>query len=121
MPRALSSLRQGRIFIFELDEIKHWKPTTSKVMTFFGHRIRLDRTAEIIQGRTGAPLLLGLMERIGGRRYQLVFESPREHVPAPTGLGPDAQLLKRLEHYIYTYPEHWYLWKDLSHLEKLAV
>lgn len=121
LPRALIALRQGRIFIFELDEIKHWRPTTSKVMTFFGQRVCLDRTAEVLQERTGAPLLLGLMERVGGRRYQLVFESPREHVPAPTGLGPDAQLLKRLEHYIYDCPEHWYQWKDLVHLEQLAV
>lgn len=119
LPRALASLRKGRIFIIELDEIQHWKPSAHKVMTFFGRRVQLDRTVEVLHRRTGAPVLLGLMERRGRWNYQLVFETPQEHHPAPTGLGPDAQLLKRLEHYIYDHPDHWYLWKDLHHLEQL--
>jgi len=120
MRKALSALRRGRIFITELDEFKLWKPSDSKVMNFMGQRVRLDRAVELIQRRTDAPVLLGLVERVASRRYQLIFEQPEEHFHAPTGLGPDAQLLKKLEHYIYDYPAHWYNWKDLSHLEQLA-
>jgi Kdo2-lipid IVA lauroyltransferase/acyltransferase len=119
MPRALAALRGGRIFITELDEMSSWKPTAHKVMNFFGRRITLDRTVELIHRRTGAPVLLALMERVGTMRYQLVLETPQEHHAAPTGLGPDAQLLKRLEHYVYDAPDHWYIWKDLHHLEQL--
>lgn len=121
MPRALSALRRGRIFITELDELESWKPARHKLMNFLGLRVPLDRTLEILCRRTGAPVLLGLMERVGCGNYQLVFEAPREHLAAPTGLGADAQLLKRLEHYIYDAPDHWYIWKDLEHLEQIAA
>lgn len=120
IPRALSALRRGRIFITELDEMASWKPTADKVMTFFARRVALDRAVELLHRRTGAPILLGLMERARGMNYRLVFEGPAEHQAAPTGLGPDAQLLKRLEHYIYDAPDHWYIWKDLHHLEQFA-
>jgi lauroyl/myristoyl acyltransferase len=119
MPRALAALRGGRIFITELDEMEAWKPTSHKVMTFFGRRVPLDRTVELLHRRTGAPVLLALMERTSALRYQLVLEAPEEHHAAPTGLGPDAQMLKRLEHYVYDHPDHWYIWKDLRHLDQL--
>jgi len=118
MPRALAALRGGRIFITELDEMESWKPTAHKVMNLFGRRVALDRTVELLQRRTGAPVLLALMERVGALNYQLVLEAPQEHHAAPTGLGPDAQMLKRLEHYVYDAPDHWYIWKDLHHLEQ---
>ena len=118
IPRALSALRRGRIFITELDEIESWKPTAHKVMSFFGRRVQLDRAVELLHRRTGGPGLLGLMERVGQQRYQLVLEAPQEHHAAPTGLGPDAQLLKRLEHYIYDAPDHWYIWNELHHLDQ---
>lgn len=121
IPRALSALRRGRIFITELDAMDAWKPAAGKVMNFFGHKIRLDRAVELLHRRTGAPVLLGLMERVGRQRYQLVLEGPQEHHAAPTGLGPDAQLLKRLEHYIYNAPDHWYIWNELHHLEQLQA
>lgn len=118
IPRALSALRRGRIFITELDALEVWKPTADKVMSFFGRRVQLDRAVELLHRRTGAPVLLGLMERVGRQRYQLVIEAPQEHHAAPTGLGPDAQLLKRLEHYIYDAPDHWYIWNELHLLEQ---
>ena len=101
--------------------MKLWKPTACKMMNFFGRRVPLDRGVELLHRRTGAPILLGLMERHGGLRYQLVFEQPQEHLAAPTGLGPDAQLLKRLEHYIYDAPDHWYIWNELNHLEQFQT
>lgn len=118
IPRALSALRRGRIFITELDAMDAWKPSADKVMSFFGRRVQLDRAVELLHRRTGAPVLLALMERVGRQRYQLVLETPQEHHAAPTGLGPDAQLLKRLEHYIYDAPDHWYIWHELHHLEQ---
>jgi KDO2-lipid IV(A) lauroyltransferase len=119
--RALGALRRGRIFITELDELASWKPSPDKVMNLFGRRVQLDRSVELLQRRTGAPTLLGLMERIARRQYHLVIEAPQEHRAAPTKLGPDAQLLKRLEHYIYDHPDHWYIWKDLRHLGQLPA
>ena len=119
MPRALAGLRRGRIFITELDEMESWKPAAHKMMNFFGRRVPLDRTVELLHRRTGAPVLLALMERVGALRYQLILEKPQEHHAAPIGLGPDAQMLKRLEHYVYDAPDHWYIWKDLRHLDQL--
>lgn len=119
IPRALAALRAGRLFIIELDEFERWKPTGSKVMNFFGRQIMLDRAVEILQRRSGAPTLLGLMERVGLRGYQLVIETPSEHLPAPTRLGHDAQLLKRLEHYIYDRPGQWYIWNEVETLGSL--
>jgi lauroyl/myristoyl acyltransferase len=121
VPRALSALRRGRIFVTELDAMDAWRPASDKVMSFFGRRVRLDRAVELLHRRTGAPVLLGLMERAGRQRYRLVLEAPQEHHAAPTGLGPDAQLLKRLEHYIYDAPDHWYIWNELHHLEHLQA
>lgn len=118
IPRALSALRRGRIFITELDAMDAWKPAAAKVMSFFGRRVQLDRAVEVLHRRTGAPILLGLMERVGRQNYQLVLEAPQEHHAAPTCLGPDAQLLKRLEHFIYDAPDHWYIWNELHHLEQ---
>jgi lauroyl/myristoyl acyltransferase len=121
IPKALSALRRGRIFITELDEMESWKPSANKVMNLFGRRVALDRSVELLQRRTGAPVLLGLMQRVERRNYHLIVETPQEHHAAPTKLGPDAQLLKRLEHYIYDHPDHWYIWKDLQHLENLPA
>ena len=114
-------MRRGSILIYQVDEISCWRPCHGKVMSLFGRRICLDRTVELLQRRTGAALLLGLMERARGGRYQLSFEAPSEHLPAPTGLGPDAQLIKRVEHYIYSFPEQWYNWKDVRLLDPLAI
>jgi lauroyl/myristoyl acyltransferase len=121
MSRALAGLRRGRIFITELDEMESWKPVAHKTMNFFGRRVPLDRTVELLHRRTGAPVLLALMERVDALRYQLVLEKPQEHHAAPIGLGPDAQMLKRLEHYVYDAPDHWYIWKDLRHLDQLQL
>ena len=59
IPRALSALRRGRIFITELDEMESWKPTAHKVMSFFGRRVQLDRAVELLHRRTGAPCCSG--------------------------------------------------------------
>lgn len=119
--KAMHCLSEGRIFVTELDEMKHWKPTAHKMMNFFGRRVPLDRAVELLHKRSGSPVVLGLMERLGDWRYQLVFETASEHLAAPIGLGPDAQLLKQLEHYIYDAPDHWYLWNDLHHLERFQA
>lgn len=119
--KAMKSLKEGRIFVTELDEMKLWKPSAHKMMNFFGHRVPLDRAVELLHRRSGSPVVLGLMERLGNWRYQLVFETATEHHAAPTGLGPDAQLLKQLEHYIYDAPDHWYIWNDLHHLEQFQT
>jgi lauroyl/myristoyl acyltransferase len=121
VPRALAALRRGRIFITELDELKHWKPAETKVMRLFGRRVRLDRTVELLHRRTGAPVLLGLVQRGPAGRYRLIVEGPEEHHAAPTRLGPDAQLLKRFEHFVYDHPDHWYLWNELHRLDGLAA
>ncbi|HEY6000687.1 MAG TPA: lysophospholipid acyltransferase family protein [bacterium] len=121
VPKMLTTLKAGRIFVTELDELSNWRPSAAKIMNFFGRRAALDRALEVLQRRSGSPLLLGLMERLPGRRYQLVLESPVEHHAAPTGLGDDALLLKRLEHHVYEAPDHWYNWKELQRIEQPAA
>ena len=122
MSRALAALRGGRIFITELDEMSSWKPTAHKVMNFFGRRVASGPdggTAAPAYRRTDPPCPHGTSP--ARMNYQLVIEAPQEHQAAPTGLGADAQLLKRLEHYVYDAPDHWYIWKELHYLDPVAV
>ena len=101
--------------------MKLWKPTACKMMNFFGRRVPLDRGSSFCTGAPAPRFSSVSWSGVGGLRYQLVFEPPQEHHAAPTGLGPDAQLLKRLEHYIYDAPDHWYIWNELHHLEQFQT
>ena len=61
-------------------------------------------------------MVFGLLQRFDLRSYAFIIETYDEilstlgRVPS----SPAAAFLKHLEHYIYAYPDEWYLWKDYA-------
>jgi KDO2-lipid IV(A) lauroyltransferase len=111
LPAALKALREGRILITEADEFEMWRVSESQTVNFLGFQIPSDRTLEVLQKRSGSPLLTALVRREPKRRYTLDI-SP--------GLAPSPnqelskQCLHVLEKAIFADPEQWYQWKEFG-------
>ncbi len=113
LPAALRALREGRILITEADEFEMWRPHQSQTADFLKFQVPADRTLEVLQKRSGSPVLTALVRREPKRRY-LVDISPTLE-PAP-GEGVGRQCLRRLEKAIFQAPEQWYQWKEFGKL-----
>jgi lauroyl/myristoyl acyltransferase len=68
---ALKALRSNQILITECDEFECWKPHRSEKGRFLGSEVRLDRSLDMLQGRSGAPICMGLVCREGSNRFSL--------------------------------------------------
>ena len=113
LPAALRALREGRILITEADEFEMWRLHQSQSVNFLNFHLPADRTLEVLQKRSGSPLLTALVRREPKRRYLVDISSTLE--PAPDqGVGP--QCLNRLEKAILQAPEQWYQWKEFGKL-----
>ena len=111
LPAALRALREGRILITEADEFEMWRRHESKTVNFLGFDIPADRTLEVLQKRSGSPLLTAFVRREPKRRYTL------DILPAATPAavyGAATQCLQLLEEAIYQNPEQWYQWKEFG-------
>lgn len=111
LPAALRALREGRILITEADEFEMWRLSDSQTVNFLGFQIPSDRTLEVLQKRSGSPLLTGLVRREPKRRYTLDL--------SPTSASTDYQEASRqclhlLENAIFQSPEQWYQWKEFG-------
>lgn len=111
LPAALQALRAGRILITEMDEFEMWRSQGAEPLSFLGCVLPGDRTLEVLQKRSGAPVLTGLVHRWPGRRYQLALE-PLAAAAYQGGVG--RHCLRRLEQAIRTAPEQWYQWKEFG-------
>lgn len=114
----LHDLKANRIVFIECDEIEAWSPSEKEKMFFLGKEIGVDRTLNVLQRRSGAEIVLGIVQRFDLDTYGLILETYEEILShlgrvAPT---PGEALLKRLEHYIYAYPDQWYQWKHYADL-----
>jgi len=124
IPKAVfQSLRDNRVVITQCDEMDEWRPSPSDQLFFLGKRICMDRTMSILSKRTGAMVVFGLLHRNKQYRYKFVAESETEaarrfHLPDGAPAGTIA--LKFLEHYIYQYPENWYLWKKYPAMQTVS-
>lgn len=123
LPAALRALREGRILITEADEFEMWRPSESQTVNFLGFQLPADRTLDVLQKRSGSPLLTALVRREPRRRYT---------VDISPALAPSAtqevsrQCLHLLEKAVYQSPEQWYQWKEFGkvispRLERLAL
>ena len=118
----LRDLKANRIVFIECDEIEAWSPSQKEKMVFLGKEIGVDRTLNILQRRSGAEIVFGIVQRFDLNSYGLVLETYRDilshfsRVPS----SPAAALLKRLEHFIYAYPDEWYQWKLYASLDAPA-
>jgi lauroyl/myristoyl acyltransferase len=111
LPAALRALREGRILITEADEFEMWRLSDSQTVNFLGFQIPSDRTLEVLQKRSGSPLLTALVRREPKRRYTLDL--------SPTSASTDYQEASRqclhlLENAIFQSPEQWYQWKEFG-------
>jgi KDO2-lipid IV(A) lauroyltransferase len=112
----LKNLKANRIVFIECDEIEAWRPSQKEKITFLGREIGVDRTLNLLQKRSGAEMVFGILQRFDLRSYALIVETYEEilstlgRVPS----SPAAAFLKHLERYIYAYPDEWYQWKHYA-------
>lgn len=101
------ALSQNKIVVTQCDESDAWHADRNSTMEFLGRRIHPDRMLQVLCKRTGAVLLLGLLEREGKKGYKLVLQ----RVPLEGDTPVNVRTLKLLEGHIYRNPEQWYEWK----------
>lgn len=119
---VLRDLKANRIVFIECDEIEAWSPSQKEKMVFLGKEISVDRTLTTLQRRSGAEIVFGIVQRFDLNTYGLILETYRDilsHLPTVPS-SPAAALLKRLEHYIFAYPDEWYQWKLYAGLDVSA-
>lgn len=107
-------LAENRVLITQCDEIEEWRPSTKKTMSFLGRIIGLDRTINVIQKRTGAEIIFGVIHRHHLDKYELMLLDYPEilsRLQQPYRLSVGEAVLKFLERSIYANPEQWYQWK----------
>ena len=111
---AIKALKSGRILITECDEFDEWRPAAGNKVTFLNSPLTGDRTLDILQKRSGAPVVTALMQRNGRKRYTLnltpVLNQPSE------GEAAGKACLKVLEASIQATPDHWYQWKKFGQM-----
>lgn len=123
MGAVLHDLRENRIVFIECDEIEAWKPSQQEKMLFLGKQIGVDRTLNLLQKRSGAEIVFGILHRLDLSNYTFIIETYQDILShlGTVPSSPAAALLKFLEHYICVYPEEWYQWKHHASLETPAA
>lgn len=110
---AVKALKAGRILITEADEFDEWRPQEHSQVTFLGSRLPADKTLELLKKRSGAPVVMGLMHRLGGRRYALRI-TPVAAAGAAEAVQVSPRCLAVLEKAIWAEPPLWYQWKKFG-------
>ncbi len=118
---VIRALRKNRIVFIQCDEIEKWKQSQNENMLFLGKTIGVDKTINLIQKRTGAEVIFGLLHRFNSRKYRLIIESCEDML---SKLGKRHSsvgklVLKTFEQYVYAHPEQWYLWEDYAEIRTL--
>jgi hypothetical protein len=83
--------------------------------------VGVDRTINLLQRRTGAEIVFGLLHRHTLRKYSLYLENGDEISQRFKGthLSLGAAVLKALEALICFEPEQWYQWKHYEAMGKI--
>ena len=116
---AISELKENRVLVTQCDEIDEWRPSDRKRTTFLGQITGLDRTINIMQKRSGAEVLFGVIHRYSLSRYELIVYSHDDMlkmISNSNSITTGEAVLKVLEQFIYHYPEQWYQWKKYPKL-----
>ncbi len=109
---AMQALKQGRILITECDEFDEWRQDPKRYCYFLNHRLNSDRTLELLQKRSGAPVITALMSRNGRKKYTCHLTPVRHGAAARQPISE--QCLEILEAAVETSPEQWYQWKKFG-------
>ncbi len=114
---AMRALKAGRILITECDEFDEWRLDPHRHSYFLGCQLPGDRSLDIIQKRSGAPVVAALMERHGGQNYTLNLTPVMNGRGSASASLSDA-CLQVLETAIQAHPEQWYQWKKFGKMIK---
>ena len=111
---AIKALKSGRILITECDEFDEWRPAEGSKVTFLNSLLTADKTLDILQKRSGAPVVTALMQRNGRKKYTLNLTPVLSNSSA--GEAPGKDCLKVLEASVQASPAHWYQWKKFGQM-----
>lgn len=112
-------LRANRIVFIECDELKAWKPSNRESTVFLGKTIGVDKTISVLQRRTGADIIFGILRRFNLQEYSLIVKNYEDMLQELEGTpsSPGETVLKFFERYVYSYPEEWYQWAKYAEIE----
>jgi KDO2-lipid IV(A) lauroyltransferase len=113
---VIRDLRENRVIFIECDEIEEWKPSKTEWISFLGRTFGVDKTINLIQRRSGAQVVFGLLHRVSLEKYSFIIESYRDVMEkGPVTMSSiGASLLKAFEQYVWEHPDRWYQWKKFS-------
>jgi len=113
---VIRDLRENRVVFIECDEIEEWKPSKTERISFLGRTIGVDKTINLIQRRSGAQVLFGLLHRVSLQKYSFIIQSHQDILETgPVTISSiGAGLLKVFERYVWQHPDRWYQWKKFS-------
>jgi len=113
---VVRDLRENRVVFIECDEIDEWKPSRTEETFFLGKRIGVDKTITLLQRRSGAEVVFGLLHRMSLKKYSFIIRSRQDILGK--GVGPldsiGAGLLKVFERHVLRHPDGWYQWKKFA-------
>jgi KDO2-lipid IV(A) lauroyltransferase len=111
---VFTDLKANRVVFIECDEIEEWKPSEWERISFLGRQVGLDKTINVLQKRTQAEVIFGILHRVSLTKYVLVLENLTEikYYAKHRAVSAAEAILKRFERYIYAHPEGWYQWKN---------
>ena len=121
---AIKELRDNRILVTQCDEIEAWKPSEKKKISFLGRITGVDRTINIIQRRSEAEIVFGVIHRYNLSKYKLMMYNYEDmlQILGDTSISSVGEtMLKFLEQYIYANPEQWYQWKEYVEIEPVPT
>ena len=116
MFEALKALKSNQIIITECDEFEEWRPSKSQRNRFLGLDVPSDRTLDLLQRRSKAPVVMGLVQRQAGGRYRLGLHSLNDTDCAQKKTSIAQNALSILERYILEAPHQWYQWKEAGYI-----
>ncbi len=112
---ATKALKEGRLLITECDEFEEWRVGQATDSSFLGQRIGYDRTLDILQRRTGSPVISALLKRNENGGYLLNLNAITDYDNPGSG-SVSARCLAVLEKAIQEAPHQWYQWKKFAPL-----
>jgi lauroyl/myristoyl acyltransferase len=114
---AIRVLKQGRILITECDEFDEWRDNQNRSAYFLNTRLPYDRSLDLLRKRTGAAVVMALMQREERRSYAMNLTLVANGASGGA-TAVSEECLTVLERAIDTYPEQWYQWKKLGKIIK---
>lgn len=111
MEHLLEAVRRKEVLALLVDQ--NMLPKRAVFAPFFGVPAATTPAPAVVAARTGAPVVLALLERVGEGRYRFVFDGPFEFQRTRADLQDDvlaftAMLNERLERRVRERPEQWF-------------